>query len=452
MRLGFLENRYKTYFWQKLAEEFESNGHPSSWLVQNPAFLLPNLARPVTVRFPRSEELIARHQWPMATEKLIGEHVESDRNINYFGGGPEHYPYYLRAIEDWLDSWRPDAVIGESTLFHELLTISACKARGIPYYHPSMPGYPGGRFSIYSYDTKDALANPNAEVEDSFLAELISSIVERRRVPEYMKLPSAEDAGRSFPLPGSFRDKLRIASSYYRGERFNTPSPFSKYFLGRNLKARVQEWDKLSQSQVQNLAGQKLLLYPMQMQPEANLDVWGRKFRNQAAFVNEMASILPDGWCIAVKLNPKSKYELDDEVIAVASQRTNVVALHSTTKMSSIFDRASLVVTVTGTIAVESYFSGKPLVCFGPTILPIGSGCVRAECIADLTSVIEQIQTGTFAPADNESKLSAARLLFSTSYEGYVSDPASLPSVMDGSNVKSVCRAILTAIGAVAAH
>ena len=41
MKIIFLENRHKTFFWKKIAQNL-SNEHEIHWLVQNKNFLPPN--------------------------------------------------------------------------------------------------------------------------------------------------------------------------------------------------------------------------------------------------------------------------------------------------------------------------------------------------------------------------------------------------------------------------
>ena len=51
-------------------------------------------------------------------------------------------------IKEILEEINPNIVYGESTAFHELLTILNCKRKDILYLNPSSCRYPKGRFSL----------------------------------------------------------------------------------------------------------------------------------------------------------------------------------------------------------------------------------------------------------------------------------------------------------------
>ena len=66
-----------------------------------------------------------------------------------FDGGLTNLVTQINTISNAIEKIKPDLVFGESTLFHELLVINACKSRGILYLHPSSCRYPTNRFSFY---------------------------------------------------------------------------------------------------------------------------------------------------------------------------------------------------------------------------------------------------------------------------------------------------------------
>ena len=107
----------------------------------------------------------------------------------------------------------------------------------------------------------------------------------------------------------------------------------------------------------------------MQLQPEANLDVHGNLSRNQVLIIKEISSALPENWHLLVKTNPKSKYEMNSQLLDLVKESDNIAPLKSTTKMSDIFSNVDIVITVTGTIAQECFFSDKPVGVFGPRIV-----------------------------------------------------------------------------------
>lgn len=447
MKIVFVENRYKTIFWSALAENFRSVGHTVVWIVQNPIFTPGPKFRDGLLRipFPRKKDLAI----PRIDRSLELKNLRRiDRNVNYFGGSDTHYEYYKNKIASYIDLEKPDFVVGESTLFHEIITINICKEIGIPYLNPSMPGYPGGRFSVYPYDKKEPILLDSIEPNDDFCKQIIDSIIDNKRVPQYMIPPDGRERDRTYPLPGSLFDRVTILRGYMLGERYNTPSPWRKWLLDRKTKGNIKRWDELSQKKPPTSQHERQCwaLYPLQVQPEANIDVWGEKYRDQAELVKSIANSLPDNWGLLVKLNPKTKYELSNELLSVVSLHSKIYPLQSSKKMSSIFDWVDLVCTVTGTVSIEAFLHQKPLVILGPSVLDSGPGCIKLDCPNQVGKVARDVQDGNYVTANHEDQIRLIKKIYRSTIPGTVSDPLYSPSVLSVENVTAVSNGIMKAV------
>lgn len=438
MKFAFIENRYKTIFWSAIAQELTSLGHSTTWLVQNPIFA-PSTESVRIIPFPLPEEL-AEIDYHMP--RSLSWARAGDRFINYFGGDDRHYQHYALAIKHWLDHEQPDVVIGESTLFHEFLVIEECRARGIPYFHPSMPGYPGGRYSIYAYSSKEPLGDNRDVPSEADCLAIAEAIRKREKTPDYMIPPSGREPERSHPLPRSLRDRLTILRGYFQGERFNTPSPWRKWLLDRQVRQRLATWQEIVAAKAVP-KGKRFVLYPLQMQPEANLDVWGQQFRDQAKLVRDIADHLPEGWHLLVKANPKSKYELSAELIDVLRQHVRVSPIKLSEPMANVLKLVDLVCTVTGTVAVECVLSWKPVAQLGPGVLEDGAGCARLSDPIGIADLIRLIEADHFPTASDADRIRLVQRLYSTTFPGKVSDPVNSPAVMAKDNVQTVTRTLV---------
>jgi len=438
MKVAFVENRYKTFFWSAIADQLSKEGIEITWLVQNPVFMPKGYSKEFLslIKFPTKREFE-----PVNKASDLSRVKNSDRFINYFGGNDDHYGYYYEQIEKWVEHEKPDFVVGESTLFHEMIVIDICKSRSIPYIHPSMPGYPGGRYSFYLYDTKQYLLGETCSLSDEQCLETADSIKNRERIPDYMVPPSGQEVDRCHPMPGSVADRLKIFWGYFRGEKYNTPNPISKFLLNRNINRFLDEWDRISLISLETSS--RYVLYPLQMQPEANLDVWGQKYRDQSKLIESISSNLPDGWKLLIKLNPKTKYELSESLLSVVKKRDNIAALPLKMPMSEAFDGSSLVITVTGTVAVECFLSFKPLIQLGPGIVEPGKGCSSLNNFSDLKGIVQNIEQNKFILAEDTDRVDLIRKIYSSTYKGIISDPVNKPSVMSFDNIDSVKTAML---------
>lgn len=438
MKFAFVENRYKTIFWTAISRELKALGHQSTWLVQNPVFT-PDEDSVHLIPFPKKKDL-AVPPGNIPNELLWAR--DGDRFINYFGGNHRHYSYYQREISKWLDIQKPTVVIGESTLFHEFIVIQECSRRGIPYFHPSMPGYPGGRFSVYAYNTKKPLAYNKNVPDDEHCLALAEAIRKREKIPDYMTPSSGTEPERNHPLPRSIKDRLTILRGYLRGERYNTPSPWRKLLLDQSVKRRLATWERIAYAK-KPPEGKRFVLYPLQMQPEANLDVWGQRFRNQSKLIYNIADHMPQSWHLLVKANPKAKYELSSELIDILNRNPRVSPVSLYKSMSDALERASLVCTVTGTVAVECVLSLKPVVQLGPGIVEDGVGCALLSDVADIPHIMRQVEDNKFSAASESQRIALIRNLYRTTFPGRISDPVNLPAAMTQDNVITVTHTLL---------
>lgn len=140
-KICFVENRFRTEAWKLLAQALLCEGHEVFWIVQNHAFAPSKEYGTIfTIPYPTKKEL---EQAPLYTSQYL---PSSDRAYNYFGHkDTRHYGYYFERFYAVLKDILPDLVIGESTAFHELLIIDACKKLDILFLHPSTCRYPTGR-------------------------------------------------------------------------------------------------------------------------------------------------------------------------------------------------------------------------------------------------------------------------------------------------------------------
>lgn len=441
MKILFVENMYRTYFWEAISKRLEQDGFQTAWIVQN-HFFAPNANEVVKIPYPKRNELKNYD----VEDKDFSFIRSTDRIINYFDGTDEHYPYYYQKFIEALDSIKPNLVIGESTLFHELMIIDICKDRNIPYLHPSSSSYPPKRFSFYQNDSKIPLGGEQHIFNVKEYDEYIDAISKRKIVPDYMKKPVLTTNKYNYPKHKSIRDKCMRLKAYFSGEKYNTPSPLKKIKKDKELQLLLGEWDALATPLSSIDKSKKIILYPLQLQPEANLDVWGHPHRDQVKLIKKLSDSIPEDWVVVVKTNPKSKYEMSSQLLTLMRDRENVIALDRDVPMTDIFNKSEIVVTVTGTIAIECVLAGKPLALLGVSIVDESAGCVNMNSIHEIKNLIDIVEKDMFITANQEDKRKIIHRMMTTSYPGLISDPVSNPNCVDENNLELVAKSFLTVI------
>lgn len=433
-KILFVENRYKTYLLEPIAKRLGELGHKIFWIIQNKEFDVCESF--IKFRIPLPPKKISPYDKDFDVEEVI----KVDRQYNFFNNkSTDYFYYYNEKIKNVLEDVQPEIVFGEATAFHELLLINNCKKRNILYLNPCTSRYPTGRFSFYKYDTLEPYLGSKEVLENNVAFKVIDEIVHRKVAPDYMKKNGVSGRKR-------VKDKILKLSSYFRGEHYNTPHPYIKLKIERQKKRNIKSWDNASEMEIQETDRFKVL-YALQMQPEANIDVWGKKYRNQKELILDIAKALPSNATLYVKPNPKSKYELTKELIDYILQLENVKIIHHSKKMHDILPKIDLVITVTGTIAIECILSNKPIVTLIDTINNKAKNCEYLESLEEeLSETVKKIEEGHFLKLSDLEKVDFINVLNTTSYKGKISDPYTDPTCISSENINDLVEAFSAVI------
>jgi hypothetical protein len=437
-RILFLENRHQTRTWEAIATGLAAQGHQVSWIVFNHGFA-PRAELQYRVPYPRRRDLVP------AGDRFQSI-VSTDRQIRYFGKTSDHYVHYDQHIRAALAQFQPELVIGEATQYFELLTIEACRDARIPYIVPTTARYPTGRFVCLLYDTLDVVGGSAEIPGNEELRDFVSRVANRAIVPDYMK--GVQSGKKPASDWRTRRDWAFKAVQYVSGERYSSPSPWRKLQQVKMVRRNFGAWNRLAQQTGYDMATETKIrvLYPLQMQPEANVDVWGRPYNDQAAFIEQLSDILGDTAILFVKPNPKPKCELSDAMIQDVGRLSNVVPLASSVSMQHAFSHADLIVTITGTVAYEAVFARKPCVTLIRSRINDLAGCRFAPSPIHIADSITDLKADRFGMHSEEEVVQFAKRLYAESYPGKVQDPFSTPESATPQNrelvISAFCRLI----------
>ena len=433
-RITFIENRGKTVFWAAVAKQLAAAGHVVSWIVQNKAYR-PHVKgqKIIVLPVPAARDL---------QDIGIPDAVSTDRGRTYFGSGHLHYAHYQRHIASALETLKPDVVIGEPTLFHELLAIAACQTAGIPYLHPTMNRYPAQQFSILDADTQVPAVRSGDIWDASAIDALAQAVCSDAIQPSYMKIPKRRAlwARRGRLIAG----QMRTIAGRLAGEQYNTPSVLRKLQLQRSLKANLMQWDALAHGPAPN---GPVILYPLQMQPEANIDVWGRPYSDQIAVIKALAAALPANGQVAVKANPKSKYEVSDALMSLARQDPRVVLLPQAWTMAQAKDASTGTVTISGTVGYEAIFGRNRCLSLRHPVIDTHFADFAAQTPAQAVALL--LSDPDIGRGNMGLTKAFLRILVADSFAGVISEPTYDPDCVSLENITQVTKAITQAVAAV---
>lgn len=434
-KILFVENRFRTIFWLHMARILENNGHTIYWIVQNHAFKT-SIGQSFIIEYPIKTNSVNEEL------EYYSEMIRSDRNINHFKTSSiNHYPFYYNKISNIINEIHPDIVFGESTLFHELITIDICKLRSILYLHPCTCRFPPNRFSFYIYDSLTPYLGSNEILEEKDALEIIDKINKKIIVPDYMR----KKRTKYNKIIGRCTDLIRLSYEYFKGEKFNTPHPFVKYKIEKEKKTNIKYWETIvGTKKIDINQSNTKVLYPLQFQPEANIDVWGRKHRNQFKLIKDIVNNLPLDTYLYVKPNPKSKYEISKELIDYIAKEEKIIPISHSTSMSEIINDMNIVLTVTGTIAIECILSNKPILTLIKTLNNTARNCIYIESLNEIFTYINLVRNNEYPKISDSEKVDFINLINKTSYEGITSQ-----SFLSDKNLNVCAQAFLNVVNSI---
>jgi hypothetical protein len=438
LRILFVENRYSTLLWEQAAAGLQQAGHEIHWMVQNRRFLPPG-PRVALLPFPR------RPLPPASLTPTLEAIARTDRAMRYFGVTPAHYPHYQAHIDAVLDRVAPDLVFGEATQFHELMTIASCKSRGIPFLAPGVTRYPVGRLAFWRDDSFDPVGGSGETLPESQANAMLDQIGQRSVRPSYMAPPQQGLRVKAMRM----REQLRIARGWLEGERYITPSPWRRMALDRERTAAMQSWDRLAEERrtapvFATLAREDWVLHPLQLQPESNIDVYGQPWNDQASTMVRAAKALAgSGARLVVKPNPKSKYEMCHALVEAARSQANILPLPHAFPMGEVFPKAPLVLSVTGTVILESIFAGKPVCVLGNHTMSRLPGVTRIAEPEAIAATLAQAHDGQARTATRAEAVDTLQHLHATSYDAMLWDPIAQPHLFQPEALERLRRAFV---------
>ena len=130
----------------------------------------------------------------------------------------------------------------------------------------------------------------------------------------------------------------------------------------------------------------------------------------------------------------------EKEILCLPNHKKIKMISHSTS-MTEVFNDFDLIITVTGTVAIESILANKPVVTLIKTLNNTVKNCIYLEKLDNLEDIILNVKNDSFPKATLDEKIGLINLLNRTSYEGNVSDVFNDPNCLDEDNINLIVSA-----------
>ncbi|TMM29150.1 hypothetical protein FDT66_12240 [Polaribacter aestuariivivens] len=109
----------------------------------------------------------------------------------------------------------------------------------------------------------------------------------------------------------------------------------------------------------------KFVYIPLHMEPEATVILYSTYFQSQIEMTRLISKVLPYGWEIVVKENPKMLKVRNKEFYKALKSIPNVKFVNMPVESTELIKKSEIVVALSGTSSLEAYLLDKPAILFG---------------------------------------------------------------------------------------
>jgi len=177
------------------------------------------------------------------------------------------------------------------------------------------------------------------------------------------------------PLPKRDKVKNFNSATVRREPAKGLPSPFERIFnmfFSILIKCTaVYNFHKYT-TRLNKLISHNLdfstnyIYFPLHLQPELTTAPLGYEYFDQALALEELHSLLPSGWKIFIKENPKqTEFMRDPYFFKRVEALNNVVWVPRDYDSHALIRSCAILATVTGTAGLEALVQKKPVIVFG---------------------------------------------------------------------------------------
>ena len=135
---------------------------------------------------------------------------------------------------------------------------------------------------------------------------------------------------------------------------------------------------------------QKFLYFPMQVQPERNVDLDAPFHSNQIEVISQIAKSIPIDYKLYVKEHPNMKFRNWRKIsdYKKIKEIPNVELIHPSVRPDEIIKKCELAITIAGNAGLEAAFYRKPSIVFANMIYSLLPSVFRVKNIQDLAITI----------------------------------------------------------------
>jgi len=179
----------------------------------------------------------------------------------------------------------------------------------------------------------------------------------------------------------------------------------------------------------------------LHMQPEHTVEGVAFEYRDQAATALNIAAALPAGMVLLVKEHLPMVGKRPISFYEKLSECPNIKILDDAVHSYEVVKNSRLMFTLSGSVALESMYIGKPVIVLGKVYHTAFRGIYPAGDIRGLAALVGKILRSQHPGATREEAITALAAMYSSSYPGRLSSQFSLEEMGTNENLDAIASA-----------
>lgn len=433
----FVGNFYKTALFHAIAQKLQKDGVGIYWVVtkKDQYDFLNTCYNSASILYVNRTFTGTIN--PIVDDFKLNELVYGDRVFKYeIENGIKFLENIQRPLYDFISSNKIRFVFGEIAWAHEVLIQRMTKQRSelnCTYLQFNVIRMPSQRFAFFrgetEFDMVEFEGNPN-----------VDQIIKVEK-PKYLKINDK-----------IVKDSISIAGRLNRVKRFltgeNIESNDPNVIVDHSVRFKIASAEEMNRSSYrllkttdfEEIKNEKFIFYGFQKQPESSLDVSGRYYEDQMAILVNLWRLLPSGWKLVAKEHTNAIGDRSLSFYKKLLKYPGFILANERIDSKLLIENSQLVVTVSGTIGYEAGLMMKPAITLAPVFFNKINFCKfisfdKLVAYDSLTTLVDELKN------QQDNRLEFTNYILKNSFEGYISDYVTDPSVMDDDNITKITEA-----------
>jgi len=344
---------------------------------------------------------------------------------------------------------RPDAILfPDLEVVDGIILLNVCKELGIKILYAVHTRNLGKSFFAKDYyeTLPEYFGNYNQD-DLAFSKKFVSEFIHKEVSSWNVYLEKSEHI--KINIPNIF---YRYTKSIYSDIRYESQHIEKTDFLLRikmNLSPIVEKYRKvlfdmykINYFHIQTNSDyipKNYIIFPLQVTPESSINTLEQFFIEQERVIDLVRLNMPNSYFLLLKEHPAMMGKRETSFYKRLRKKAGILLVSPKLDTKKFVQDSKLVITVTGTIGLESYLNDKPVLMFGPSFF---------SHLVDAFDSYKQLKKQIFELINKkefdsiEEKIVNVAKIYNVTYNFIVHEPLHFPKVMETKNIENYLEAV----------